>query len=99
MFIHVMLREDRDDDLAAWYRAQADKSQAVRDVLRAAVCNGTQEVTVGDVLDRLPAIVAAAVQDALRDYQFAPTSPHREPEAEDPELAARLDGQLDDWDD
>jgi len=99
------LREGREDDIAAWYEAQADKSQAVRDALRVAIRlqNGnTQEAVVKEAvareLARLPDIVAATVRDALAAYRLAPTGDQeREPGEEDPELAATVDSQLLDW--
>jgi len=103
--IHVRLRPGRDDDLAAWYEAQEDRSQAVRDAIRAVMRlqNGdTQEAIVKEVvareLARLPDVVAATVREALAAYRLAPSEMEHEPGAEDPELAARLDAQLDDFD-
>jgi hypothetical protein len=46
-------------------------------------------------LARLPDVVAAVVREALAAYRLSPME-EREPGAEDPELAARLDEQLDD---
>lgn len=104
MFIHVRLREGKDDDIAAWYNAQDDRSEAVRAAIRAAMRleNGdSQEAVVKEVvareLGRLPEIVAAAVREALAAYRLQPSTQVREPGAEDPELAARLDAQLDDF--
>jgi len=83
-----------------WYDGLGDKSQAVRDALRAGirVQNGaTQEAivkaAVARELARLPDIVAAAVREALAAYRFG-SAQEPEPGAEDPELAARLDEQL-----
>jgi len=104
-FIHVRLRDGKDDDIAAWYEAQEDKSAAVRKALRAylGLHNGeTQEAVVREAVNRelarLPDVVAGAVRDALENYEMAtwddePTAPG----AEDPETAARLDAQLDDF--
>ena len=104
MFIHVKLREGREDDIAAWYEAQGDKSQAVRDAIRAymGLQNGaTQEAVVKEAvareLARLPDVVASAVREALSSYRLAPAEMEREPGAEDPELAARLDAQIDEF--
>jgi Arc/MetJ-type ribon-helix-helix transcriptional regulator len=33
-FINVRLRKDKDDDIATWYKAQDDRSEAVRAALR-----------------------------------------------------------------
>jgi len=108
-FIHVRLRDGKDDDIAAWYEAQEDKSAAVRKAIRTylRLHNGeTQEAVVREAVNRelarLPDVVAGAVRDALenvaRPYEVAtwddePTAPG----AEDPEMAARLDAQLDDF--
>jgi len=103
-FIHIRLRDGIDDDVTAWYEAQADKSEAVREAIRAAMRlqNGdTQEAVVKEVvareLARLPDVVACAVREALSSYRLAPAEADREPGAEDPELAARLDSQLEDF--
>ena len=80
MFIHVLLRESVDDDVAAWYDAQADKSEAVREALRLAIQvgkNGGQDAlvkeAVAEVLQRyLPDLVSAAVGRALASYRLAP---------------------------
>jgi hypothetical protein len=106
VIIHVRLREGKEDDIAAWYEAQEDKSAAVRKALRTylGLHNGeTQEAVVREAVNRelarLPDVVAGAVREALenvaRPYEMAdePTAPG----AEDPEMAARLDAQLDDF--
>ncbi len=102
MTIHVRLREGRDDDIAAWYEGQEDKSEAVRAALRTAMrlADVAEEAlireTVARELARLPDVVAAVVRETLAAYRLAPAG---EPElgTEDPELAARLDAQLDDF--
>ena len=100
--IRVRLREGKDDDIVAWYEHQEDRSEAVGRSIRAymGLHNGdTQEAVVKETvvreLARLPDVVAVAVREALAGYQLAPAQA-REPGAEDPELAARLDAQLDD---
>ncbi len=102
MIIHVRVREGVDDDIAAWYETQVEKSGAVRQAIRAHMQlqhGDTLEAMVRRVvaceLARLPDVVAVAVRDALVGYQLAPAQ-EREPGVEDPELAARLDAQLDD---
>ena len=102
--LYLELKDGKDDDIAAWHRAQDDKSAAVRDAIRAAMRlqNGdTQEAIVKEAvaleLARLPDVVASAVREALAAYRLAPAEADREPGAEDPELAARLDAQLDDF--
>lgn len=100
--IRVRLREGKDDDIAVWYESQADRSEAVRDAIRTymRLRNGeTQEAVIREAvareLARLPDVVAAAVHNALADYQLA-FAPQREGTGEEnPELAARLDAQLD----
>jgi hypothetical protein len=103
-FLHIRLREGRDDDLAAWYDAQDDKSQAVRDALRAAIRQDgadDQEAIIRQAVARelgcLPDVIAAAVRDTLEAYDL--TARPQEPNGGDvdAELAARLDGQLDDF--
>jgi hypothetical protein len=103
IILHVRLRDGIDDDIAAWYEAQADKTQAVKDMLRVAMRlqNGdSQEAVVKSVvaheLARLPEVVAGAVRDALASYRLAPAVESVPgPGQEDPELAARLNDQLD----
>jgi len=102
--LHLRLREGRDDDIATWYEAQPDKSEAVRMAIRAylRLQNGdTQEAVVGQAVSRalagLPTVVSKAVRDALTDYQLAPARVSARDGDEDPELAARLDAQLDEF--
>lgn len=103
MIIHVRLSEGRDDDVITWYEAQVDKSAALRSVIREHVRlhNGdSQEAIVKSVvageLARLPDVVAAAVRGALAGYRLADANtPDVEPGAENPELAGRLDAELD----
>lgn len=104
MNIHVRLRDGRDDDIAAWYVAQDDKSEAVRAVIRSAIRleNGdAQEKLVREAVARelscLPDIVAGAVREALAAHRLVPAASESAPDGEDPELAARLDAQLDDF--
>lgn len=104
MIIHVRLRERGDDDIAAWYEAQQDKSGAVREAIRAFIRmqNGeSQETAIREAVTRatasLPVIVAEAVKEALATYQLSPVQERQAVGDEDPELAARLDGQADDW--
>jgi len=99
--IHVRLRADKDDDIAAWYEAQDDKSTAVREAIRAAIDrdNGQESAVkeaVGRELARLPQVVTAAVREALKGYQLSPAD-NKGPGSEDPELASRLDAQLDEF--
>jgi len=107
VIIHVRLR-DSDADIETWYTAQTDKSKAVRDAIRAYVRlqNGaSQEAVIKDAviaamggeLARLPNLVAGAVRDALANYQLRPAQEQAAPGDEDPELAARLDAQLDEF--
>jgi hypothetical protein len=48
-------------------------------------------------LTRLPDVVAAAVHNALAGYRLAAARDEGEPGEEDPELATRLDAQLDEF--
>lgn len=104
MFIHVLLREGTDDDIMAWYQAQGDKSQAVREALRLAIRegqNGGQEAVVkeaiADVLQRyLPDLVSAAVGRALASYRLAPVAEGPAGDADEQERArATLKAGLD----
>jgi len=102
--LHIELRPGRDDDITAWCDAQGDKATAVRAAIRAVMRlqNGdTQEAIVKEAvareLARLPDVVAATVREALAAYRLAPAEVEREPGAEDPELAGRLDSTLDDF--
>ncbi len=104
MIIHVRLKDGIDDDIKDWYESQGSKTQAVKEAIRAAMRlqNGdTQEAVVkaavAGELARLPDVVAAAVREALAGYRLPPAEVEREPGAEDPELAARLDAQLDEF--
>ena len=102
MTIHVRLRPGQDDDLAAWYESQPDKSQIVRQALRLYLKSQNTddlEVMVQQVvaqeLARLPALVSAAVREALEDFQLTPRNPGQHSLTdEDPAQAARLDEQL-----
>jgi hypothetical protein len=103
MTIHVRLRPGQDDDIAAWYEAQNDKSRAIREAIRVyikAQSGGGLETLVRQVvaqeLARLPALVSAAVCEALESYQFVPAGVGSHHAAdENPELASRLDEQID----
>lgn len=106
MFIHVRLREGTDDDLRDWYESQGDKSGAVREAIRAYIRmqNGESQETaireaVATVTANLPFVVAEAVKEALANYQLSPMQERQAAGDEDPELAARLDAQIDDWSD
>lgn len=84
--------------IRAYIRLQNGESQeaAVREAVTLAL--ESQESVVKDVvtlaLAGLPEVVAVAVREALANYQLAPAV-EREPGVEDPELAARLDDDLD----
>ena len=123
MFINVRLRDGRDADIETWYIAQDDRSEAVRQAIRAYIqsqSNKSQEVIIKDAVttaissqetivkdavvmamsdgfDRLPDLVAGAVRDALAGYQLKLAQEQTTPGEEDPELAARLDAQLDEF--
>lgn len=106
MFIHVKLREGRDDDITTWYESLDDKSGAVREALRTfiRIQNGEgQQAAIREAVARataqLPAIVAEAVRDALATYQLSPMQERVASNNEDPELAGRLDAQLAEWGD
>ena len=102
--LHVRLRPGRDDDIVAWYEAQEDKSEAVRNAIRAAmeaesgdgrmaaITEAVSE-TLADELARLPGMVAQTVKDALANYQFAPRAETSEGD-EPATAAANLDGLL-----
>ena len=104
VIIHIRLREGIDSDIEAWYEAQGDKTQAVKDAIRMAMRlqNGDSQeavvkAAVAQELARLPEVIAGAVREALSSYRLlgGPAEPIREPGQEDPELAARLNDQLD----
>lgn len=105
MYIHVRLRDGRDDDIAEWYKAQENKSGTIRKAIRAAMRlqNGdTQEAIVREAvtreLSRLPDIVAAAVRAALEECNLTlAIGTDSISDEEDPGLAARLDEQLDNF--
>lgn len=98
--IRLRLREGKDDDIAEWYKNQADRSTAVREAIRAQIRRergGQDEVirqAVNQGLAQLPDVVAAAVQSALAECQFTSVRSSG-PMDEDPVLAASLDEQLD----
>lgn len=104
MIIHVRLRDRGDEDITTWYEAQEDKSAAVREAIRAYIRlqNGQgQEIAIREAvalaIAHLPGIVAEAVRDALAAYRLSPAQGVQPSGEEDPELAARLDAQLDDF--
>jgi len=95
VFIHVLLREGVDDDVAAWYDAQSDKSQAVREALRLAIQVGTNggrdsavKEAVAEVLQRyMPDLVSAAVSRALASYRLVSAEQANEGDADEQERA------------
>ena len=99
MTIHVRLRPD----ITAWYDTQNDKSRAVREAIRVyiKVQSGDRLETlvrqvVAQELAQLPALVSMAVREALESYQFVSIGTGSHPAAdENPELASRLDEQID----
>jgi hypothetical protein len=93
MILQVRLREGEDDDIIAWLEQQQNKSQVIRECVRAAMVSGYSP----EVL-RLRTIVAEAMREALADMAVT-VQPGRQPDngrEEDPELAARLDSLFDD---
>lgn len=101
--VTFVVDDERDADLLTWLAAQANKSAALRGAIRAYMRsqNGeSQEAIIRDAVQRamggLPDLVTGAVKDAL-GYQFTRGQMERTPGGEDPELAARLDAQLDDF--
>ena len=108
MIIHVRLRPEVDGDISAWYEAQTDKSDCVRQVLRSYIEQGDGSagtVALADIvgaavqtaLGDLQAMVKAAVREALSSYQLTMAASQAQGSAEDPELAARLDAGLDEF--
>jgi hypothetical protein len=103
MTIHVRLRPGQDDEIATWYDTQQDKSRAVREAIRAyikAQSGDHLETIVQHVVARelagLPTLVSAAVREALESYHFARVGAgHHSASDENPELASRLDEQID----
>ncbi|MEA3375123.1 MAG: hypothetical protein U9R72_02840 [Chloroflexota bacterium] len=108
-YIHVRLRVGRDDDIARWYKAQPNKSQAIREAVRAYIDvqegNGKRgkmremvesvvREVVADELRRLPDATASVVRDVLNECGVD-RGEACEAGGEDAELAARLDEQLD----
>lgn len=106
--IRVRLRPGKDDDIAAWYEGQENRSEAVRRAIRAYIQHGGGVIdqkspleAISRELARLPDVVADAVRsvlpEALAAYCPSPSLiDEQNPGAEDPELAARLEAQLDD---
>jgi len=80
VFIHALVRKGIDDDIAAWYNAQKDKSEAIRELVRLAIQagkNGGREAAVKEAVAEtlqqyLPDLVSAAVGRALASYRLAP---------------------------
>lgn len=81
--IHVRLRAGRDDDIARWYEAQPNKSEAIREAIRAYISvqerngngGGLREMVesvvrevVADQLRRLPDATASVVRDVLNEW-------------------------------
>jgi Arc/MetJ-type ribon-helix-helix transcriptional regulator len=104
VIIHVRLREQDDEDIKAWYGEQSDKSTAVREAIRAYIqiqSGESQEAAireaVAQAMAHLPALVAEAVREALAAYRLSPVQEQPSYGEEDPEQAARLEAQLDDF--
>ncbi|MDW8069088.1 MAG: hypothetical protein RML46_09260 [Anaerolineae bacterium] len=98
----ITFDEERDADLLAWLDGQANQSAAVRAALRAYIRlnNGEgREATVKEVVEAVLLVlretVAAAMMEALANYRI-PVAAEYDGD-EDPELAARLDAQLEEW--
>lgn len=86
MKLNARIRPDRDDDIARWYEAQEDKSEAIREVIREHIerqAKGKQpqaellELLPGLVaravargLERLPQMMRRAVSEALANYEL-----------------------------
>lgn len=94
--------EERDADVLAWLDSQPNRSAAIRAAVRAYIrlTNGEgREATVREaveaVLPDLRETVAAAVREVLANYRL-PIATECSGE-EDPELAARLDAQLEEF--
>lgn len=103
MIIHVRLRPGQDDDIETWYETQRDKSRAVREAMRLFIkaqsedhLEAVVQQVVAQEVAQLPALVSAAVREVLESYQFVSSelSSHPAPD-ENPELASRLDEQID----
>ena len=107
MIIHVRLRPEVDGDISAWYEAQTDKSDCVRQVLRSYIehGNGNENAALSDIVGAavqramgdLQGMVKAAVREALSSYRLTLAASQAQVSAEDPELAARLDAGLDEF--
>ena len=102
--VTFVVDDEKDVDLLDWLARQANKSAALREAIRAAMRlqNGDSQeavvrAAVAGELARLPDVVASAVREALAGYRLPSAEVEREPGAEDPELAARLDAQLDEF--
>lgn len=98
----ITFDEERDADLLAWLDGQANQSAAIRAALRAYIRlnNGEgREATVREaveaVLPDLRETVAAAVREVLANYRIPVAAEYNGDE--DPELAARLDAQLEEF--
>jgi len=101
--ITFVVDDEKDRDVLDALGAATNRSAMLRESVRVymRLQNEDQEAvikeTVARELARLPDVVACAVREALSSYRFAPAEADREPGAEDPELAARLDAQLEDF--
>jgi hypothetical protein len=107
----VVLDDERHADILEWFNSQGNKSAAIRQAVRFYMRlqnGGRQQEATGDVtaevlealsleLARLPDVVAAAVHNVLAGYRLAAARDEGEPGEEDPELAIRLDAQLDEF--
>ena len=85
------LRRGEDDDLIAWIAEQPNKSEAIRESLRRGIAAAPPPA--GDDHLLLRTVVVEAVREALAVMAIAvqPDQSGNGREAEDPELAARLD--------
>ncbi len=98
VYIHVRLRSGKDNDLIAWYLDQADRSEAVREVIRVWIQrqnDSLQETAIKQELARLPELVTTAIHTALADVRLDDGASNTSVTKENPDLAARLDAQLD----
>ena len=89
-YLQVRLSEKKDADIIAWLEGQTNKSGAVRDTLRAAIVP-SPTLDIGAIR----AVVEAALDERLSGLALVNGDCSvSEPEGEDPELAAALDGMF-----
>lgn len=103
--IIFVLDDQRDADLLAWLESKHNRSEAIRNALRAAMraeTDGGQTAVIAEAvsatlaseLGRLPGLVERAIRDVLASYRLMSLTPGETTEEEPAVAAANLDSLL-----